>query len=58
MILDVFLCFKKCPKHPSTPTFFFVPRIAYFGNPLHSRHGEIGNDRYEIKLRFEGAKGD
>ena len=28
MSLDVFLCFRRCPKHPNTPPFDFGTPIA------------------------------
>ena len=34
MSLDVFLSFRRCPKHLNTPPFDF-------GNPLRGRYGEI-----------------
>ena len=48
MSLDVFLGFRRCPKHPNTPPFDFGTPIAYFGNPL---PGEIG----EIAKRLSGG---
>ena len=56
MSLDVFLSFRRCPKHPDTPPFDFGISIAYFGNPLPGRLGEIGLDRDKIEWRFKGAK--
>jgi hypothetical protein len=65
MSLDVFLSFRRCPKHPNTPPFDFGTPIAYFGNPLSgrsgeiaTRFGEIGGDRNEIEWRFRGAKAE
>ena len=58
MSLDVFLSFRRCPKHPNTPPFDFGIPIAYFGNPLPEEIGEIGGDRYEIEWRFRGGSGE
>ena len=58
MSLDVFLSFWRCPKHPNTPTFDFGTPVAYFGNLLPGRSGEIGGDRYEIKWRFRVVKAE
>ena len=58
MSLDVFLSFRRCPKHPNTPHFDFGTPIAYFGNLLPGRSGEIGGDRNEIEWRFRGAKAE
>jgi hypothetical protein len=57
MSLDVFLSFRRCPKHPTpnTPPFDFGPPIAYFGNLL-PIGGYLGGDFNEIYLRFRGAK--
>ncbi len=54
MSLDVFLSFRRCPKHPNTPPFDFVTPIAYFGNPLPGEIGEIG----EINPRLIGRSGE
>ena len=43
MCLDVFLSFRRYPKHPDTPTFDFGAPIAYFGNLLPGRSAEIDN---------------
>ena len=58
MTLDVFLSFRRYPKHPNTPSFDFGTRIAYFGTPLQGRFGEVGGDRSEIEWRFRGAKAE
>ena len=58
MTLDVFLSFRRYPKHPNTPTFDFGTPIAYFDNPLRGRYGEIGGYRAEIEWRFRGAKAE
>ena len=55
MTLDVFLSFRRYPKHPNTPTFDFGTPIAYFGNPLRGRFGVIDGYRSEIEWRFRGA---
>ena len=50
MSLDVFLNFRRCPKHPNTPPAFdFGTPIAYFGNPLPGRS-------VEIEMRLIGDK--
>ena len=56
MSLDVFLSFRRCPKHPNTPTFDFGAAVAQFGDPLRARSGEIGGDCYEIEWRLRGVK--
>ena len=48
MSLDVFLSFRRCPKHPNTPPF-------HFGNPrLREITGDYGRLR-EIEWRLKGA---
>ena len=51
MSLDVLLSFSRCPKHPNKPPFDFGIPIAYFGNTLLGRLGEIG----EIATRLSGG---
>ena len=58
MSLDVFLSFRRCPKHPNTPPFDFGTPIAQFGNLLLGDLGEIRGDRYEIEWRSRGAKAE
>ena len=58
MSLDVFLSLRRCPKHPNTPPFDFGTPVAYFGNPLRGRSGEIGGDHYEIEGRFRRVKAE
>ena len=53
MSLDVFLSFRRCPKHPNIPPFHLGTPIALFGNPEIT--GGYARLR-EIDLRFRGAK--
>ena len=56
MSLDVFLSFRRCPKHPNTPPFeIVVPQLPNLAT--HSRV-EIGGDRNEIECKFRGAKAE
>ena len=55
MTLDVFLSFRRYPKHPNTPSFDFGTRIAYFGN---TRSGEDSGRPAEIAPRLSGGSGE
>ena len=53
MSLDVFLSFRRCPKHPNIPPFHLGTPITLFGNSEIT--GGYARLR-EIELRFRGAK--
>ena len=53
MSLDVFLSFRRCPKHPNIPPFHLGTPIALYDNPEIT--GGYARLR-EIDLRFRGAK--
>ena len=54
MTLDVFLSFRRYPKHQNTPSFDFGTPIAYFGN----RSGGDSGRQMKIAPRLSGDSGE
>ena len=55
MSLGVFLSFRRCPKHPNTPTFDFrTPILPNLATRSGGDMGRLG----EIAMRLIGGSGE